>query len=62
MRDAIYNIFVYHSALKFEFLHETNNVFLKAQTRGEAHGSRRKLYKQKGTGKARVGDNRSAIR
>jgi large subunit ribosomal protein L4 len=34
----------------------------KAQTRGDAHGSRRKLHKQKGTGRARVGDNRSAIR
>lgn len=31
-------------------------------TRGERRGSNRKLYKQKGTGRARVGDARSPIR
>jgi len=33
-----------------------------AKTRGEVTGSTRKLYKQKGTGNARVGDARSPVR
>jgi large subunit ribosomal protein L4 len=32
------------------------------KTRGEVAGSGRKLYKQKGTGNARVGDKKSPIR
>ena len=32
------------------------------KTRGEVNGSRKKLYRQKGTGRARVGDSRSPIR
>lgn len=32
------------------------------KTRGEIRGSTRKLYRQKGTGNARVGDSRSPIR
>ncbi|MCZ6676257.1 MAG: 50S ribosomal protein L4 [Candidatus Poribacteria bacterium] len=32
------------------------------KTRGEVHGSKRKLYRQKGTGRARVGNSRSPIR
>jgi large subunit ribosomal protein L4 len=32
------------------------------KTRGEVAGSGRKLYRQKGTGNARVGDARSPIR
>ncbi|MEI8091188.1 MAG: 50S ribosomal protein L4 [bacterium] len=34
----------------------------KVKGRGEVHGSGRKLYKQKGTGNARVGDKNSPIR
>lgn len=32
------------------------------KTRGERRGSTRKLYRQKGTGRARMGANRSPIR
>lgn len=32
------------------------------KTRGEVRGSGKKLYRQKGTGRARMGDNRSPIR
>lgn len=32
------------------------------KTRGETQGSNKKLYRQKGTGRARMGDNRSPIR
>ncbi|MDY6916114.1 MAG: 50S ribosomal protein L4 [Candidatus Cloacimonadota bacterium] len=34
----------------------------KAQTRAEAHGSGRKLYRQKGTGNARAGNLRTPVR
>ena len=32
------------------------------KTRGERRGSTRKLFRQKGTGRARMGGNRSPIR
>lgn len=38
------------------------NVIASAKTRAEVSGSGRKLYKQKGTGNARVGDKNSPIR
>lgn len=44
---------------------QTSNARLniaKVKWRGEVHGSWRKLYKQKGTGNARVGDKNSPIR
>ncbi len=37
-------------------------VIASTKTRGEVHGSGRKLYKQKGTGAARVGDKQSPLR
>lgn len=33
-----------------------------SKTRGERRGSTRKIYKQKGTGRARMGANRSPVR
>lgn len=33
-----------------------------SKTRGERRGSTRKIYKQKGTGRARMGGNRSPVR
>lgn len=47
------------------YLLQTSNVRLSiahTKTRGEVAGSGRKLYKQKGTGNARVGDKKSPIR
>jgi len=32
------------------------------KTRGERRGTTRKIYKQKGTGRARMGSNRSPLR
>lgn len=51
-------------------LYEVINLFLanqrqgtsSTQTRAEAHGSKRKLYRQKGTGNARAGNLRTPIR
>jgi large subunit ribosomal protein L4 len=37
-------------------------VVAHTKTRGERRGSTRKLYKQKGTGRARAGSARSPIR
>ena len=47
------------------YLLQTSNArqnLAKVKWRGEVHGSWRKLYKQKGTGNARVGDKNSPIR
>ncbi len=47
------------------YLLQTSNARIniaKVKWRGEVHGSWRKLYKQKGTGNARVGDKNSPIR
>jgi large subunit ribosomal protein L4 len=50
-----------HRALVYQ---QANARYVVAHTltRGERRGSNRKLYKQKGTGRARVGDARSPIR
>lgn len=50
-----------HRALMYQ---QANARFVVAHTltRGERRGSNRKLYKQKGTGRARVGDARSPVR
>ena len=45
-----------------QFLASQHRGTHKAKTRSEVKGSRRKLYRQKGTGNARVGDAKSPIR
>ena len=49
---------------EYLLLQEANarNAIASTKTRGEVSGSGRKLYKQKGTGNARVGDRNSPIR
>jgi len=51
---------VYH-AVKAEQAHKRHGT-ASTRTRGDVRGSGAKLFRQKGTGRARVGDNRSPIR
>ena len=59
--DEIVNPSLIHEYL---LLQQANarNVIASTKTRAEVAGSGRKLYKQKGTGNARVGDKNSPIR
>ena len=59
--DEIVNPSLIHEYL---LLQQANarNVIASTKTRAEVSGSGRKLYKQKGTGNARVGDKNSPIR
>ena len=50
-----------HRALVYQ-LANARQVVAHTKTRGERRGSTRKLYRQKGTGRARMGSNRSPIR
>ena len=50
-----------HRALVYQLANARNNV-AHTKTRGERRGSTRKIYRQKGTGRARMGSNRSPIR
>lgn len=50
-----------HRALVYQ-LSNARQVVAHTKTRGEVRGSTRKIYKQKGTGKARMGSNRSPMR
>ncbi|MFK7779831.1 MAG: 50S ribosomal protein L4 [Candidatus Gracilibacteria bacterium] len=50
-----------HRALVYQ-LANNRMVVAHTKTRGERRGSTRKIYKQKGTGRARMGSNRSPIR
>ncbi len=65
LNDAVFwleaNGGLIHRALMYQ---HANARFVVAHTltRGERRGSNRKLYKQKGTGRARVGDARSPLR
>jgi len=43
------------------FLANQRTAFPKARTRGEVTGSNRKIWRQKGTGRARHGDNKAPI-
>ncbi|MFA5747920.1 MAG: 50S ribosomal protein L4 [Candidatus Absconditabacterales bacterium] len=57
--------FVNESLIHEYYLLQTSNArknIAKAKSRGEVHGSGKKLYKQKGTGNARVGGKQSPIR
>lgn len=50
-----------HRALMLQ-LSNARAAIAHTKTRGERQGSTRKIYKQKGTGRARMGSNRSPIR
>jgi len=52
---------VVHRALVYQLANARTNV-AHTKTRGERRGSTRKIYRQKGTGRARMGSNRSPIR
>ena len=65
LNDSVFglesNAGLVHRALMYQ---QANDRFVVAhtKTRAERRGSNRKLYKQKGTGRARVGDARSPVR
>ena len=50
-----------HRSLVYQLANARINL-AHGKTRGERRGSTRKIYKQKGTGRARMGSNRSPIR
>ena len=50
-----------HRALMYQLAND-RQVIAHTKTRGERRGSTRKIYRQKGTGRARMGSNRSPIR
>ncbi len=55
------NEWLIHRALMYQ-LSNDRQVVAHTKTRGERRGSTRKIYRQKGTGRARMGSNRSPIR
>lgn len=50
-----------HRALTMQLANGRHNV-AHTKTRAERRGSTRKIYRQKGTGRARMGSNRSPVR
>lgn len=59
--DSLVNKDLIHEYYLLQTSNARQNI-AKVKWRGEVHGSWRKLYKQKGTGNARVGDKNSPIR
>lgn len=55
------NEWLVHRALVYQLANARLNV-AHSKTRGDRRGSTRKIYKQKGTGRARMGSNRSPVR
>ncbi len=55
------NAWLVHRALLLQLANARVNI-AHSKTRGERTGSTRKIYKQKGTGRARMGGNRSPVR
>ena len=70
VREVEVNDALFGAEVKEHLLHEVVKAQLrfrrlgtaKVKGRSEVHGTTRKMYKQKGTGNARVGDSRSPIR
>ncbi len=56
-----FNQWLVHRALVYQLANARTNV-AHTKTRWERKGSTRKIYRQKGTGRARMGSNRSPIR
>lgn len=52
---------IVHRALLMQLANKRQNA-AHTKTRGERRGSTRKIYRQKGTGRARMGSNRSPVR
>ncbi len=65
LNDAVFKIEInedlVHRALVYQLANARLNI-AHTKTRGERRGSTRKIYRQKGTGRARMGSNRSPIR
>lgn len=65
LNEAVFNVNVneglIHRALVYQ-LSNARQVVAHTKTRGEVRGSTRKIYRQKGTGKARAGASRAPIR
>ena len=65
LNDSVFglesNANIVHRALVYQLANARLNV-AHTKTRGERRGSTRKIYRQKGTGRARMGSNRSPIR
>ncbi len=65
LNDSVFGVDVnkglIHRALVYQLANARQNV-AHTKTRGDRQGSTRKLYKQKGTGRARAGSSRSPIR
>jgi len=65
LKDSVFGIEpnenLIHRALVYQLANARTNV-AHTKTRGERRGSTRKIYRQKGTGRARMGSNRSPIR
>ena len=65
LNDAVFKIDInenlVHRALMFQLANARLGL-AHTKTRGERRGSTRKLFRQKGTGRARMGGNRSPIR
>lgn len=65
LSDAVFwlevNTGLIHRALLLQLANARQNL-AHTKTRGERRGSTRKIYKQKGTGRARMGANRSPVR
>lgn len=65
LNDAVFGVEVnkglIHRALVYQ-LANARLVVAHTKTRGDRQGSTRKLYKQKGTGRARAGSSRSPVR
>jgi len=65
LNDSVFNLEVnkglIHRYLVFQ-LANARQVVAHSKTRGEVRGSTRKIYKQKGTGRARMGGNRAPMR
>jgi len=65
LNEAVFNIEINEDLIHRAFLYQRANARLNiahTKTRGERRGSTRKIYRQKGTGRARMGANRSPIR
>ena len=65
LNDAVFKIKINDNLIHRAFLYQRANArlnFAHTKTRGERRGSTRKIYKQKGTGRARMWGNRSPIR
>jgi len=63
--DSIFNLDVSEGSIYHAVINELANRRLgtaKTKNRAEVHGSSRKLFKQKGTGRARAGNIRSPLR